>query len=393
MTNFLLLSRSNWHTTAELVYWGSLALLFYVYIGYPLFLAAISLFAHSRRAAVGFEPSLSILISAFNEEAHIHEKVQRTLGLDYPRNKFEVLVVSDGSTDGTEDIVRRFADPRVRLLRTSRRGGKTNAQNEGVKACNGDVIVFSDATTVYHSQALRYLAANYRDPKIGAVSGCYQYFDESGMSPTGVGTIVFWSYENSIKRLQSSISTITGCCGCIYSVRKSAYTELAADIISDLVQPLHAIRKGYRVAFEDRALAYESTTQTSREEFSMRVRVITRAIRGILSVRHLLYPWKHPWISFQLISHKVLRWFVAFYLLALLASNALLLDQVGFRATFILQLGFYSLAVLSLVVPLHRLSRLLCVPLYFCTLNVAAVVSVVEVLRGRRYVVWQTIRS
>jgi hypothetical protein len=186
--------------------------------------------------------------------------------------------------------------------------------------------------------------------------------------------------------------TITGCCGCIYSIRRAAYTELAPDIISDLVQPLHVILKGYRVVFESRALAFEATTETSRQEFRMRVRIITRAMRGILSVRQLLNPLRHAWVSFQLVSHKLLRWMVPFYLLGLLLMSGLLANHPFFRLVFVLQALFYLSALLALVVPLHKISKILGVPLYFCTLNVAALVSLVELIRGRRYVVWETVR-
>src|SRR5579862_6331213 len=306
------------HVTGGTVFFASLGLLLYVYLLYPVCLAMVAMIFPRRQTQLGFEPRLSILISAYNEEKNIREKLLQTLRLNYPEDKVEILVVSDGSSDATEDIVRSMQDARIRLHRTSQRRGKTNAQNEGVQLCKGDVVVFSDATTVYHPDALRYLAANYEDLHVGAVSGRYQYFDESGQSPTGIGSIAFWNYENLIKTMQSRIRTITGCCGCIYSVRRDAYSNLSSDIISDLVQPLHAIRKGYRVVFEDRALAYEETTSSSRQEFSMRVRVITRAIRGILSVRDLLNPLAFGWISFQLLSHKILRWLVPFYLLGLL---------------------------------------------------------------------------
>jgi cellulose synthase/poly-beta-1,6-N-acetylglucosamine synthase-like glycosyltransferase len=228
---------------------------------------------------------------------------------------------------------------------------------------------------------------------VGAASGRYQYFDPNGGSPTGLGTIAFWNYENFIKKMQSAIHTISGCCGCIYSVRKEAYTPLASDIISDLVQPLHVICKGYRVLFEDRALAYEETTQSTSEEFSMRVRVVTRGIRGVLSVSTLLAPWKFAWVSFQLWSHKLCRWLVPFFLLALLVSNLMLWQSAGYRLILELQAVFYLLTVISLVLPIQRLWKPLGIPLYFCTLNVAALISVVEVLRGRKYVTWETVRT
>jgi len=381
-----------WPHLPEFLFWLFAFLLSYTYMGYPLLLAALACVTRSRQAPLGFEPRISILICAYNEQAGLRKKLHDTLRLRYPPDKMEILVVSDGSTDATEAIARSFNDPRIRLLRTGGRRGKTNAQNEGVRLCNGDVIIFSDATTVYHPDALRHLIAKYSDPSVGAVSGRYQYFDETGASPTGAGTIAFWNYENTIKRLQSKIKTITGCCGCIYSVRRGAYTELAPDIISDLVQPLHVILKGYRVVFESRALAFEATTETSRQEFRMRVRIITRAMRGILSVRQLLNPFRYAWVSFQLVSHKLLRWLVPFYLLGLFLISGLLVNHTLFRIAFVLQALFYLSALLALVVPLHKISKILGVPLYFCTLNVAALVSVVELLRGRRYVVWETVR-
>jgi cellulose synthase/poly-beta-1,6-N-acetylglucosamine synthase-like glycosyltransferase len=380
-------------TAAVILVWFSLGALVYVYVGYPLLLAVIGLFAKRPNATPGHFPKISVLIAAYNEEAGIRKKIEDTLALDYPADKIEILVLSDCSTDHTDEIVKRFAGPRVRLLRAPSRKGKTNVQNLGAEIAQGEVLVFSDATTVYHPLALQYLACNYADPKVGAVSGRYHYFDPEGTSPTGLGMIAFWNYENFIKMTQSRIRTISGCCGCIYSVRRSAYTALHPDVISDLVQPLWAIQKGYRVVFEDRALAYEETTKSSKEEFSMRVRVVTRGIRGILSVPDLLNPVKYGWVSFQLISHKVLRWMVPFFLLLLFASNAVLWNHPRYGALFAMQIGFYGFALLTLLIPLHRMWKPLGIPLYFCTLNAAALRSILEVMRGRKHVVWETVRS
>src|ERR1051325_7246920 len=315
----------NVAAAARIVFWLAGFLLFYVYAGYPLLLALIGLFVRRQRPERGYSPSISILIAAYNEEAAIERKLQQTLALEYPADKVEILVLSDCSTDRTDEIVKTFPDPRVRLLRMPERRGKTHAQNEGIRKARGEVVVFSDATAIYHSKALLYLACNYQGPCVGAVSGRYQYFDPEGQSPTGLGSVAFWNYENLIKRLQSRIKTTTGCCGGIYSVRKAAYTDLADDVISDLVQPLQAIRKGYRVVFEDRALAYEETTQSTAEEFAMRVRVVTRAMRGLLSVSDLLKPWKFFWPAFQLWSHKIMRWMVPLFLILLFAANLALI--------------------------------------------------------------------
>ncbi len=378
---------------AQFVFWSCAAILFYVYVGYPLLLALIGAFVHREKPELGYEPTLSVLIAAYNEEANIGRKIEQTLALEYPAGKIEILVLSDGSSDRTDEIVRNYPDPRVRLVRIAERHGKTHAQNEGVRAARGEVLIFSDATTVYHPKALLYLASNYQDPKVGAASGRYQYFDAEGKSPTGLGTVAFWNYENLIKMMQSRIKTISGCCGCIYSVRRKAYTDLPDDIISDLVQPLWVIQKGYRVAFEDRALAYEETTKGTKEEFRMRVRVVTRGMNGILSVSDLLLPWKYGWVSIQLLSHKVLRWLVSVFLILLFLSSALLYQHPLFRALLLLQAVFYLAAMLSLVFPLHQRWKLLGIPLYFCTLNAAALCSMVELARGRKYATWQTVRT
>jgi len=378
---------------AETVFLTAAFLLFYVYAGYPLLLALIGLFVRKKRPEQGYYPQLSVLIAAYNEEAAIAEKIKQTLALEYPKDKLEVLVLSDCSKDKTDEIVKSYPDSRVRLVRMAERRGKTSAQNFGIREAQGEVVVFSDATAIYHPKALAYLATNYQDPKVGAVSGRYKYFDPEDQSPTGMGSSAFWNYENLIKMMQSKIHTITGCCGCIYSVRKAAYTDLPDDIISDLVQPLQVIRKGYKVLFEDRAVAYEETTKSTKEEFSMRVRVVTRAMRGLLSVSDVLKPWKFAWPAFQLWSHKILRWMVPLFLITIFVSNLFLLDSQFFRTLMVAQLAFYAAAILNVVLPLHRAWKPLGIPLFFCTLNAAALFSMIELGRGKKYVTWQTVRA
>jgi cellulose synthase/poly-beta-1,6-N-acetylglucosamine synthase-like glycosyltransferase len=382
----------NVSSPAAMMALSAIALLVYVYAGYPILLAMLSLFSRRRRPGPGHTPTVSVLISAYNEESAIARKIKQTLALDYPPDRLEVLVVSDGSTDKTDEIVRGFADPRVRLLRVEGRTGKTIAQNRGVEQCQGDVIVFSDATATYHPKTLLYLAANYADPRVGAVSGRYKYFDPNDDSPTGLGSAAFWNYENVIKLFQSRIATLTGCSGCIYSVRRSSYVPLPAEACSDLVEPLSIVRNGYRVAFEDRALAYEETTRDSKQEFRMRVRVATRGMRGLLSVPELLMPWRHPWTSFQLFSHKILRWMVPVFLMMLFAATAMNLGSPVFQALFAAQAAFYGVGMASVKIPIHRYWRVLGIPLFFCTLNAAMFVGMLQVIRGHKFTTWETVR-
>lgn len=369
-------------------------LLFYAYAGYPLFLCVVSLLKRRRKppALQDHRPFVSVLIAAYNEEQSITRKLRETLAAAYPGDRLEIVVASDGSTDKTDDLVRAYPDPRVSLVRVEGRKGKTHAQNEAIQFCRGEIVIFSDATAIYHPESIARMVAHYADPSVGAVSGRYKYFDAEGTSPTGLGSVAFWNYENIIKFLQGRIRTLTGCSGCIYSVRKSCYTALPDEACSDLVEPLHIVKQGYRVAFEPAALAYEETTVSTGQEFRMRVRVGTRGMRGILSVPELLNPFRRPWISFQLFSHKIVRWLVPVFLLLILLSSAFLVSIPAFRLIFALQVAFYGFAALSLAVPIHRRSSLLGMPLFFCTLNAAAAVSLIRVIRGYKYTTWETVR-
>lgn len=391
MSNFLLLIPGNLNVLGVLALCAA-AVLCYVYLGYPALLAVLSAFFRRERPPIGYTPRLTLLICAYNEEAAIERKIRESLSLDYPSEKLEILVVSDASTDRTDEIVRSVRDPRVRLLRIEPRGGKTNAQNEAVKQCSGEVIVFSDATATYHPKALLFLASHYLDSSVGAVSGRYKYFDPQDSSPTGFGSRAFWNYENTIKLFQSRIGTLTGCSGCIYSVRRANYIALDTDACSDLVQPLKIVRGGHRVAFEDRALAYEETTKNSSQEFRMRVRVATRGMRGVLSVPELLQPWRNPWTCFQLVSHKLLRWLVPVMLIFLFIGTAANLRLGVFALAFWVQAAFYAFVLLSLIWPVHLRWRILGLPLFFCTLNAAALLSMLEVLRGQKFTTWNTVR-
>jgi len=365
----------------------------YAYLGYSLLVPLIASFFRRPVLVGDLEPTVTFLITAYNEEKNIRRKLEEVLGLDYPEEKLEVLVASDGSTDGTDDIVREFRGRGVILERVEGRVGKTATQNEAVKIATGDIIIFSDATTTYRKDAIRKIVRNYNDPAVGAVSGRYEYVNPSG-APVGTGTIIFWKYENYIKSMQTRTKTITGCCGCIYSVRKSVYVPLAPDIISDLVEPLRIIEKGYRVVFEPEAVAFETTTERPSEEFRMRIRVINRAMRGIWSVRGLLNPLRYPMVAFQLLSHKVLRWMIPFFLVALFVSNWKLLGNPFYNAVFAAQVVCYGAALAGLVLGfLGMRIRPLAVPVYFCVVNAASLVAFFKTLTGSRTVIWETVRK
>jgi cellulose synthase/poly-beta-1,6-N-acetylglucosamine synthase-like glycosyltransferase len=377
----------------EMIFWTAAVLILYTYLGYSLLICVLSVFFNNRVRKEPVEPTVTFLITAYNEEDAIRTKLEETLALDYPRDKLEIMVASDGSTDRTDSIVEEFADRGVTLVRVEGRVGKTETQNQAVQKAKGDIIIFSDATTRYQKDAIRKLVQNYADPSIGAVSGRYEYINPTG-GQVGFANIIFWKYENLIKRCQTKIKTITGCCGCIYSVRRSLYTPLSSDIISDLVEPLMILQKGYRIAFEPDALAHEETTEKSHEEFRMRVRVITRGMNGLLSVRTLFNPFKYSFVSFQLVSHKVFRWMIPFFLIAVLVSNLFLLGNWFYTTTFVVQLCFYLLALLGFAAErFHKKNKLFSLPLYFCLVNTASVLAMLNLLKRQKATVWETARK
>lgn len=375
------------------IYWVAAFLIFYTYIGYSLFVLMLARFFKNEVKRDGIQPRVTFLITAYNEEKNIAQKLQNTLSSDYPGDRLEILVASDGSTDGTDRIVREFAGRGVRLLRVEGRVGKTETQNRAAQTATGDVIIFSDATTVYERNAISKIVRNYADSTVGAVSGRYEYYNPTNAS-IGIGTILFWKYENLIKRSQTRIKTITGCCGCIYSVRRDLYTPLPADIISDLVEPLKILEKGYRIVFEPEAIAHEETTEKTGEEFQMRIRVISRGMRGLLYMKTLFNPLKHGFVSFQLISHKLFRWLVPVFMILLFISNAFMIGRPFYAATFLLQIIFYGMAVAGWVAEkFHLKLRLFSIPLYFFTVNIASMISLVKTLKGYKAVTWETVRK
>jgi cellulose synthase/poly-beta-1,6-N-acetylglucosamine synthase-like glycosyltransferase len=377
----------------EILFWISISLIIYTYVGYPLVTLIYSLFVKNLVNKQDIEPKVTFLITAYNEEKNVRQKLENTISLDYPKEKLEVMVASDGSTDKTDEIVKEFSDRGVILHRVEGRLGKTATQNSAVKISRGEIIVFSDAASMYDPGAIHALVKNYADPKVGAVSGMYNYLDENASS-AGLGKILFWKLENFIKSRQTRIKTITGCCGCIYSVRKDLYSDLPPHIISDLVEPLTILKKGYRIVFEPSALALEETAGDTEEEFKMRIRVIVRGMNGMLFVRSLFNPFKYPFVSFQLISHKLLRWMVPIFAIFALISNAFLITTSPFYTIlFFGQLIFYALAVIGYIKEkqgIHK--KIFYLPLYFCTVNLASLISMFKVLRKENIVTWQTKR-
>lgn len=369
----------------EAAFWIALATVAYVYAGYPLTLLALR-----RRAvptATGHErPHVTVLIAAHNEAEHIGETVRNKLAQHYPAERLDVVVVSDGSVDGTDGIVRRLADSRVTLVRQEPRQGKTMALNRGMEIARGELVVFADANSQYHADAIQALVDCLDDPGVGYVTGCLEYVDP-GETAVGGGSGMYMRYENWIRRLETSVGSVIGVNGGVDAVRKALYRPMVAGDLPDFVLPLRVIEQGYRVAYCERAHAREAALGGQQDEFKMRVRVSLRALHALYDLRDLLHP-RHGLVAFQLWVHKVLRYTLFMPLTAAFVLNLTLIDRPFYAALFALQCACYTLAAVGWVSGGRIRLRPVFVPFYFCLINAAAGAALFRFLRGERQVLW-----
>ncbi len=379
---------------ATAAFWTSALAVVYVYAGYPFLLWILGVLGFRRpakRAAI--EPPVTLVISAFNEVAVIGAKLRNSLALDYPPDKLQVLVVSDASDDGTDEVVTGCGDPRVDLLRMPDRGGKTVGLNAAVRRARGEILVFSDANAMYETSALRHLASNFADPAVGAVTGESRYRIEENDASTEAEN-KYWTYELWIKGLESELGSLVGADGAIYAVRRELYSDLAASDLSDFVNPLQVVARGYRNVYESRAVSYEGGAEGFGAEFRRKVRIVNRAWRATLKLRGLLNPWRHGFFAIQFLSHKVLRWFVPVFLLVTLGANLWLAPGSAFYSVTLTAQGLlYASALAGML--LERVGRpagLLNVPYYFCAVNIASLLGIVQALTGRTYTTWNSSR-
>jgi cellulose synthase/poly-beta-1,6-N-acetylglucosamine synthase-like glycosyltransferase len=382
----------------EIAFWTLTGLIIYVYAGYPLLLVVATAFSGSRQrrhddGSAAFTPRVTLVISAYNEADCISAKLDNTLGLDYPKTLLETIVVSDASDDGTDEIVGSYAQHGVKLLRMPQRGGKTLGLNAAVAVSNGEILIFSDANALYRADAVRALVAPFADTRVGSVIGESTY--DAPDSASGRSESLYWRYEVAIKVMESELGSVVGGDGAICSVRRALYEPMAADALSDFVNPLQVVRAGFRCIYEPRAVSYEPAAASFTKEYRRKVRIVNRAWRATLAMREMLNPLKHGTFALKLWSHKLLRWWVPVLLVGAFATNALLLTEgVVYVFAFVCQLGFYALAAFGY---LRRNDAqqpsLLRIPFFFCLVNLAAGVGLLEAARGKAYTTWATARA
>jgi cellulose synthase/poly-beta-1,6-N-acetylglucosamine synthase-like glycosyltransferase len=383
----------NLRFTAQIIFWASALALVYTYVGYPALIALISTLRPRRVGRRDFTPSLTIIITAYNEERALPEKLANTLALDYPRELIEIIVASDCSSDRTDEIVQTLHGQGVTLHRQPQRLGKTAAQNAAVEKARGEIIVFSDATSHYELDALRKIVRNFADSTVGCVGGRLIYVDP-GDSDIGRGAKGYWGYETFLKKHESAACSLIGVSGCLYAVRKSAYVPLYNEACSDFIIATKMVEQGLRTVYEPEAICTEETNQRQENELRMRVRVIAQTFTDLWRNRAMLNPLRSGLYGVQLWSHKLMRYFVPLFLIVLFAASAVLSpNSLAFRIFFLVQsLGYLCGATSWLLENLGVRNRLLALPHYFVLANVASVIAMFQFLRGERYARWEPIR-
>lgn len=377
-------------------FWLSISILFYTYLGFSILVIIVARLRKLQVQKHSINPSVTLIVTAFNEEKSIAEKIENSLEIDYPQKKLEIIIASDGSTDGTEEITKKFENRGVKLLSLPRRG-KIFAVNEAVSRSSGKIIVFSDANTLYHRNAISNLVENFADPEVGGVCGNQLYIEEKEAASSAKGENLYWSYDKWLKSQESFTGSIVSADGAIYAIRRELYKKPKdSSVTDDFAISTAVIEQGYRLIFEPEAIAYEKTTASSEHEFKRKVRIINRGLRGVFLRKKLLNPFQFGFYSLVLSTHKVLRRLITIFLLALLLSNVILSSNGFFyQITLIGQILFYLSAFIGFLFRRKRSGyfKIFYIPFYYCLVNVAALVAVFQLIGRKRIELWQPQRQ
>jgi cellulose synthase/poly-beta-1,6-N-acetylglucosamine synthase-like glycosyltransferase len=383
----------------EVLFWCAALLLVHTYFLYPVFLFIIDgidqVLRNVRFMKRGVEevspraaaplPKVTLVVAAYNEVSCIAEKIANSLALDYPADRFEVLIGSDGSTDGTDEVIKACPDPRVKLS-AAPRAGKTSVLNRCVPVATGDIVVLSDANTMLDKNAIRKLVQHFTSEEVGAVCGKLKLYNPTKKD---YEESAYWSYESLIKFYEGKRGAVMGANGGLYAIRRQLFTALPpSTIVDDFVIPLRIMDNGYRVNYEANALAFEETTEDYDKEFGRRARIAAGNFQSLRLVPGLLSPTA-GFRAFAFWSHKLLRWCAPALMALAFVANAFLLESLFYRLALIGQLAFYALALAGKLGAFGGVAKKVAsVAYYFVTMNAAIAVGFWRFLRNTQRAAW-----
>ncbi|QEM04292.1 glycosyltransferase family 2 protein [Mucilaginibacter rubeus] len=381
----------------------SLFIVFYTFAGYGIFLYLIIRIkrAFKGRKALASEnldelPSCTLVIAAYNEEYFIEQKISNSLLLNYPEGKLKLLFVTDGSSDKTPDIVARY--PQIQLLHQPQRAGKIAAVHRAMNYVDTDAVVFTDANTFLNKDALIKICRHYSDATVGAVAGEKRVHIDENADASAAGEGFYWKYESALKKWDSELYSVVGAAGELFSVRRSLYQPVEADtVLDDFMISMLIAAKGYRIIYEPEAYATETASENVSEELKRKVRIAAGGMQSILRLKKLFNPFPYPILSFQYISHRVLRWTVTPFLLILsFILNVVLALKPGetaMQGLLLAQILFYLLALLGLIMEKRQLRiKVLFIPYYFCVMNYAVLAGIIRYFSTRQSAVWEKVQ-
>lgn len=361
----------------------------YSYFLYPLILLVLpkrNIVEHDSSSNSQLGVSLSFIITAFNEEKHIERKILNTLEAEYPQDKLEIIVASDGSTDRTNEIALSFKDKGIKLVKVSEQKGKENAQKEAIAQAKGEILIFSDASTKIEPNALKRIAENFINPKIGAVSSEDRFISNDG-SVAGEGAYV--KYEMWLRKLEGSVHTLVGLSGSFFAARKEVCENWDISVPSDFNTALNCADKNFVAVSDPKLLGFYPNISDETKEYQRKLRTVIRGIAALASKSEVLNPTKFGLFSFQVFSHKLMRWMVPWFLLLTGISNILLWNHnVFFKLTLIAQISFYFLAALGHFSAQARNNSIIKICYFFVQVNIAIAHATIQFLSGKRVTRW-----
>jgi glycosyltransferase involved in cell wall biosynthesis len=378
----------------RLAFWGALVTIAYTYVGFPLLVFARARLRPRPARAAPIEPTVSVVLAARNEASVIEARLANLTTLDYPAGRLEVIVASDGSEDATVEISRRYADRGVRVLDLGR-VGKADALTKAVAAASGEILVFTDANTVFEPGALRALVAPFADPEVGGAAGDQRYLPAVG-GTDAAGERSYWDLDRRVKLAESAAGSTVAATGAIYAIRHELFEPVRSGVTDDFITSTAVIARGRRLVFVPDAVAWEPVAASNRLEYGRKVRIMTRGLRGVADRRSLLDPRRSGFYAIQLASHKVLRRMMALPLLVVAATAPLLWGQgLVYRLTTLGAATVASLGAVGLAAPRSRLGRhrMAALPAFFLLVNVASLEAAWNLVSGRRIDRWEPRRS
>lgn len=369
----------------QFIFWISVLFIFYAYLGYPLALKILSFFRQRPVKKGDITPLVSLIITAYNEEKRIRGKIENSLEQAYPKDRLEIIVASDCSSDETDDIVRSFQPHGIKLVRAAERKGKENAQKLAVSVAAGEILVFSDVATILNPDGVSNIVRNFSDPTVGCVSSIDKFIDSDGKI-SGEGAYV--RYEMFLRSLESKVNTLVGLSGSFFAARKEVCKNWAPDLQSDFNTLLNSVRHGLRGISDPDSIGYYKNIKDEKKEYDRKVRTVLRGISVFMKSLPLLNSFSYGLFSFQLISHKLCRWLVPFFMISAFLSNLILAgDLLLYQIVFMLQSVFYLMALLGRTTNLFS-RNILKLPSFFVVVNLSILNAWYLYIRGKRMVAW-----